>query len=120
MLRVLKPGGELYFSDVFADRRIPAALASDPVLLGECLGGAMYTEDFRRLMAAHGCHDVRTVSQAPVPLFDPAIEARIGHVGFRSLTLRAFRLPLEDRCEDFGQVASYRGSIDGLLAGAAA
>ena len=35
--RVLKPGGELYFSDVFTDRRIPAALYADPVLHGECI-----------------------------------------------------------------------------------
>ncbi|HEX5664512.1 MAG TPA: methyltransferase type 11, partial [Xanthomonadaceae bacterium] len=27
---------------------------------------------------------------------------------------RAFRLPLEDRCEDYGQLATYRGSIAGL------
>ena len=47
IFRVLKPGGELYFSDVFADRRIPKHLAEDPVLLGECLGGALYIEDFR-------------------------------------------------------------------------
>src|SRR5262249_22818210 len=40
IFRVLKPGGDLYFSDVFADRRIPHALAEDPVLIGECLGGA--------------------------------------------------------------------------------
>ena len=39
IFRVLKPGGELYFSDVYADRRIPEALKLDPVLLGECLEG---------------------------------------------------------------------------------
>ena len=44
--RVLKPGGELYFSDVFAGRRIPEELQTDKVLLGECLGGAMYTKIF--------------------------------------------------------------------------
>ena len=42
--RVLKPGGELYFSDVFCDRRIPDELRDDPVLRGECLGGALYIE----------------------------------------------------------------------------
>jgi ubiquinone/menaquinone biosynthesis C-methylase UbiE len=111
ILRVLKPGGELYFSDVFADRRIPAALREDPVLLGECLSGALYQEDFRRLMQRFGCADVREVSQSPIPLLDPAIEARIGMVTFTSRTLRAFKLPLEDRCEDFGQLATYRGTL---------
>lgn len=112
--RVLRPGGELYFSDVFSDRRIPEALRRDPVLLGECLSGALYTEDFRRLMLHLGYADVRTVSSSPVPLFDPDIEARIGNVNFRSITVRAFKLDLEDRCEDFGQIATYQGSIPGL------
>jgi len=39
---LLKPGGEMYFSDVYADRRIPLALQQDKVLYGECLSGAMY------------------------------------------------------------------------------
>ena len=112
IMRVLKPGGELYFSDVFADRRIPLALHSDPVLLGECLAGAMYREDFRRLMANVGCADVRVVSSAPIALSDPEVERKIGMVRFDSLTMRAFKLALEDRCEDYGQVATYLGSID--------
>jgi ubiquinone/menaquinone biosynthesis C-methylase UbiE len=111
IMRVLKPGGELYFSDVFADRRIPAALSRDPVLLGECLAGALYREDFRRLMAAAGCADVRAVRSAPIALGDAEIERRIGMVRFDSITLRAFKLALEDRCEDYGQVATYLGSI---------
>ena len=114
IFRVLKPGGELYFSDVFSDRRIPDALRNDPVLLGECLSGALYTEDFRRLLEGLGCADVRTVSQAPIPLLDPQIEAKIGMVGFRSMTMRAFKMSLEDRCEEYGQVVTYRGGIDGL------
>ena len=111
IFRVLKPGGELYFSDVFADKRIPASLRDDPVLLGECLAGALYTEDFRRMMQRIGCADMRTVTQSGIPLLDPAIEAKVGMVGFKSITVRAFRVPLEDRCEDYGQVATYKGTI---------
>lgn len=111
IMRVLKPGGELYFSDVFADRRIPDALRTDPVLLGECLSGALYTEDFRRMMAAVGCADTRAVSSSPVPLFDEAVIAKIGMINFRSITIRAFKLALEDRCEDYGQIATYLGSM---------
>ena len=111
IMRVLKPGGELYFSDVFADRRIPTELAREPVLVGECLGGAMYREDFRRLINAVGCADARVLRTSPITLQDPEIERRIGMVGFASLTIRAFKLALEDRCEDYGQVATYLGSM---------
>jgi len=113
IFRVLKPGGELYFSDVFADRRIPDVLRRDPVLLGECLGGALYVEDFRRMMQAVGCADTRVVSQSPVPLFDASVEAKIGNVNFTSITIRAFKMALEDRCEDHGQVATYLGTVPG-------
>lgn len=113
IFRVLKPGGELYFSDVYADRRLPEALRQDPVLLGECLGGALYVEDFRRLMGQVGCRDVRRVKSSPIDLIDPAIEAKIGFARFSSLTHRAFKIELEDRCEDYGQVATYLGSIAG-------
>jgi arsenite methyltransferase len=110
IFRVLKPGGELYFSDVFADRRVPEPLRHDPVLLGECLGGAMYREDFRRLMQDIGCADARVVTQNPIPLFDAEIERRVGMLKFSSVTVRAFKLALEDRCEDYGQVAFYLGT----------
>jgi hypothetical protein len=32
-------------------------------------------------------------------------------VNFSSRTVRAFKLELEDRCEDFGQLAVYRGGV---------
>ena len=35
IFRVLKPGGELFFSDIFALQRIPQVLMEDPVLHGE-------------------------------------------------------------------------------------
>lgn len=45
--RVLANGGEFYFSDVYCDRRLPAAVRQHEVLLGECLGGALYVNDFK-------------------------------------------------------------------------
>lgn len=111
IFRVLKPGGELYFSDVFADRRIPAELRQDPVLLGECLGGALYWEDFRRILQNLGCPDVRKIKQSPISIDDPDIFNKIGMVRFESITVRAFKMTLEDRCEDYGQVAVYLGGI---------
>lgn len=111
IFRVLRPGGELYFSDVFSDRRIPGAIASDTIMLGECLGGALYDEDFRRLMQRLGCADVRTVTSSPLMINNPELERRTGNIRFYSRTVRAFKLDLEDRCEDYGQVATYLGTL---------
>jgi len=112
IFRVLKPGGELYFSDVFANRRVPKELRQDPVLLGECLAGALYTEDFRRLLIDIGIRDVRALTKSPITLTDAQVHAKIGMVQFSSITFRAFKLEqLEDRCEDYGQVAYYLGTV---------
>lgn len=112
ILRVLKPGGELYFSDVFAGRRVPESVKNDPVLYGECLGGAMYVEDFRRLLGDLDVPDYRTVSRSKLSLDDPEIEKKAGMVDFYSMTIRAFKLDnLEDICEDYGQIATYKGTI---------
>ncbi|MDR3314935.1 MAG: methyltransferase domain-containing protein [Coriobacteriales bacterium] len=112
--RVLRPGGELYFSDVFADRRVPEELTTDPVLRGECLGGALYVEDFRRLLTRVGWPDFRYMSNCSIALEDAEIIAKVGMVNYSSRTVRAFKLDiLEDICEDYGQVAYYLGTIPG-------
>ena len=114
IFRVLKPGGELCFSDVVAGRRLPAHLMDDSTLHAECLSGAMYMEDFRRLLTRLGYPDHRILSKAPIGLDSPEIEEKIGMTDFYSLTVRAFKLDdLEDICEDYGQVAVYKGTAPG-------
>ena len=114
IFRVLKPGGELYFSDIFSSRRVPEQFKDDPVLHGECLAGALYIEDFRRLLREVGCPDYRVVAGSPVTIDNHGIEEKIGMVGFSSLTVRAFKMgDLEDICEDYGQVAVYNGKLKG-------
>jgi SAM-dependent methyltransferase len=114
IFRILKPGGELYFSDVFSGRRVPEHLTKDPLLHGECLGGAMYIEDFRRLLREIRCPDYRIVKSKKVALENPEIEAKVGMIDFYSMTIRAFKLDsLEDICEDYGQAAVYLGTITG-------
>ena len=111
IFRVLKPGGELYFSDVFSGRRIPEALQKDNVLLGECLGGAMYTEDFRRVMSTIGIPDTRVMSERALTLEDPDVVQKAGMIDFYSVTVRAFKVELEDICENYGHEACYNGTI---------
>lgn len=110
--RLLKPGGEFYFSDVYADRRVPPEVRDDPVLYGECLGGALYWNDFRRLAARHGFADVRLVDDRRLGITDPGLAPRVRGINFHSATYRLFRIDdLEDTCEDYGQAVVYRGTI---------
>lgn len=112
--RLLKPGGELYFSDVYADRRVPPALLADPVLHGECLSGALYWGDFLPLAREAGFADPRLVTDRPLAIGDPAIAAKLDGIDFFSATYRLFKLDgLEPQCEDYGQAVRYRGTVPG-------
>lgn len=112
IFRVLKPGGELLFSDVFTSRRLAPALREDSLLLQECLSGAMYVEDFRRLMRAVGWPDYRVMSQSRIAIDNPEVATKVDATTFWSMKIRAFKLAgLEDICEDYGQVATYLGTI---------
>jgi arsenite methyltransferase len=110
--RLLKPGGEFYFSDVYADRRVPSTLRNDPVLYGECLGGALYWNDFQHLARRHGFGDPRLVEDRPIAITDPALAVRTEGIQFYSATYRLFKLDgLEPDCEDYGQAVIYRGGM---------
>ena len=111
--RLLKPGGEFYFSDVYSDRRVPPHVATDPVLYGECLGGAMYWYDFLRLSTGNGFTDPRLVEDRPLDITDERLSKLVGQTLFYSATYRLFKLDgLETACEDYGQAVVYKGSSE--------
>jgi arsenite methyltransferase len=111
IFRVLKEGGEMYISDVFSDKRIPEELKNDPTLYGECLSGALYIEDFRRILRDCGCLDYRITETRRLTINNKDIETKLGNIKFYSITIRAFKLTFEDICEDYGQVATYNGAL---------
>lgn len=111
--RLLKNGGELYFSDVYSGRRIPSLLVEDEVLYGECLSGALYWRDFLEFSKAAGFADPRLVKDRPLTIENAKIQQKVGHIGFYSATYRLFKLPnLESACEDYGQAVVYKGTIE--------
>lgn len=111
--RLLKEGGEFYFSDVYSDRRLPGEVRSDPVLYGECLGGALYWNDFLNLAKAAGFGDPRLVKDRPLSIDDPEQAAKVGNARFFSATWRLMKIDdLEPACEDYGQAVRYRGSLE--------
>lgn len=114
VFRVLRDGGEFYFSDVYASRRVPKELRDDPELWGECLSGALYWNDFIRIAKEAGFRDPRLVKDSKITVQNKRLEAAIGgRVEFYSATYRLFKLPdvLEPDCEDYGQAIVYKGTI---------
>lgn len=109
---LLKEGGEMYFSDVYADRRIPQVMAEDEVLYGECLSGALYWNDFLSFAKGAGFGDPRLVTQRPLTIENTELEARVAPLKFLSSTYRLFKLAgLETACEDYGQAVIYKGTV---------
>ncbi|MBT7668194.1 MAG: methyltransferase domain-containing protein [Bdellovibrionales bacterium] len=110
--RLLRPGGELYFSDVYSDRRIPPHLLDDQVLRGECLSGALYWNDFITLAKQANFHDPRMMEQTPITIENSSIAQQLEGINFHSITYRLFKLDqLERSCEDYHQSATYRGGV---------
>jgi len=81
-------------------------LRNDPTLYSECLTGADYEGDFVRRMRAAGFNDTRQTSRR-------AVKEIVDSIHFTSVTFRGFKIGLEERCEDYGQVAVYRGNMPG-------
>jgi arsenite methyltransferase len=112
--RLLKPGGEMYFSDVYSDRRIKPELQKDPVLWGECLSGALYWNDFLNFSKKAGFTDPRVTESRPLLVENVELEEKLGDIDFFSVTYRLFKLDgLENDCEDYGQSVRYKGTIEG-------
>lgn len=111
--RLLKPGGEFYFSDIYCERRVPDAVREDPVMYGECLGGALYWNDFLTLAKEAGFLDPRLVTHRPIDVTEPRLAKLAGNLAFHSATYRLLALDnLEPACEAYGQAVIYKGTIE--------
>jgi len=112
--KLLKPGGEVYFSDVYANRRVPVSLQRDQVLWGECISGALYWNDFHNLAKDSGFKDPRLVEDSVITVNNPELEAKVDALSlkFFSATYRLFKIDeLESHCEDYGQAVIYKGTV---------
>jgi ubiquinone/menaquinone biosynthesis C-methylase UbiE len=110
--KLLKKGGEMYFSDVYADRRFPKNLQNNPILWGECLSGALYWNDFLNYAKIAGFTEPRVVENKAISVSNQEIEYLMGSIKVFSVTYRLFKIDgLESDCEDYGQAVAYKGNI---------
>ncbi|XP_067297540.1 arsenite methyltransferase [Pseudorasbora parva] len=109
--RVLKDGGEFYFSDVYSNARIPEDLKANKVLWGECISGALWWEDLIRLAEEVGFSKPRLVTASIITVGNKDLEKLLGDYKFVSATYRLFKLPkgLEKR----SCLVMYNGDIIG-------
>ena len=66
--RILREGGEWYFTDVFADRRMQREISDNIDNVALRLGGAMYINDFRRIAQQLGFNDPRYLITNKTPV----------------------------------------------------
>lgn len=112
IFRMLKNGGELYFSDIYADRRLPDEIRNNELLYAECLGGALYINDFIRLARKAGFNDPRIMTSREIEITNKKVQNLVGNARFYSVKYRLFKIDgLEDACEDYGHVAIYKGGL---------
>ncbi|NWZ80370.1 AS3MT methyltransferase, partial [Poecile atricapillus] len=109
--RVLKPGGEMYFSDVYASQRLNEIIQNHRVLWGECLGGALYWKDLYSIAEEVGFSPPCLVTASPITIGDKQLEAIVGDYRFVSATFRLFKVPAGSRARP-AQVI-YNGGIVG-------
>lgn len=113
--KLLKPGGEMYFSDVYSDRRIPQYLQENKILWGECLSGALYWNDFLKFAKKAGFTDPRSMKNNIITIDNPELESLVGDIKFYSVTYRLWKIKgLEEDCEDYGQAVAYKGGIQNV------
>jgi len=107
---LLKPGGEFYFSDVYADRLIPKELQEHKVLWGECLSGAIRESDLISAALNIGFTKPILVTEQPIGVDNKELEKLIGDIKFTSCTYRLFKnKSIEDN--QFGAFVTYQTPI---------
>lgn len=92
--QMLKPKGRMVFADVFVDVPLPTHLAEDPVIRGECLGGAMTWDDFCRLAEEAGFETPVIIEDRALVIDSPAVRDQLNGFNFRSTTVSLRKPPV--------------------------
>ena len=64
------------------------------MLWGECISGALYIEDFKRIAMQVGFTDPRVLSSSPIEVTDPELKDVVGEAKFYSITYRCSLCPI--------------------------
>ncbi|XP_067849476.1 arsenite methyltransferase [Heptranchias perlo] len=107
--RVLKEGGEMYFSDMYASEPLGEELKKDPVLWGEGLAGALYWKDLISLVKELGFSTPYLVRASNIAIQRAELLKQTGDVKYASGTYRFFKLPADG--SDKKARVTYKGTV---------
>uniref|UniRef100_H2YGP5 Arsenite methyltransferase n=1 Tax=Ciona savignyi TaxID=51511 RepID=H2YGP5_CIOSA len=109
VFRILKTGGEFYWSDIYSDREVPLDIQQNEVLWGEGMGGAMFWEYFHQLTESIGFEISRIITAFPVVMKHPELKDLIGDVKYVSVLYRMFKLGND--IKKIPCAVTYKGTI---------
>ncbi|KAM7444918.1 Arsenite methyltransferase [Porites harrisoni] len=107
--KVLKNGGEVYFSDMYTDTKLPEALKEDKVLWGEGFAGALHWKELIELCKEVGFSGPYLVTSRPIEA-EPELKKSLGDAKFVAATYRLFKIT-GNKSTDAGFTVTYKGSI---------
>lgn len=107
--RVLKDGGEVYFSDVYTDTKLSEEARKDEVLWGECVSGALHWKELVELSKEVGFSGPHLVTARPF-VVEEHLREPLGDAQFVSATYRLFKVP--ESCKTDASRVTYKGSIE--------
>ncbi len=91
IFRVLKSGGQFYFSDVYSDQPVPEHLVDDPILYGECLSGALSESNFIQMAIDAGFRQPKEIERSVITIDNDEVSQKIGDLKFHSITYSVFK-----------------------------
>lgn len=91
--KILKEGGEFYFSDMYVNRPQNPALKDNPLLWGEGFAGSLYWRELFTLAKEAGFSTPRLVKSGNITIGNPEIEKAVDGAKYISATYRLFKLP---------------------------
>ncbi|XP_018542734.1 arsenite methyltransferase [Lates calcarifer] len=106
---VLKEGGELFFSDMYASKVVPDHMKQDPVLWGEGMGGSLFWQDLISLAHSVGFSTPHLVSASQIVVHNSELKAKAGDISYASSTYRLFKLPKGPVKSE--ATVTYRGTV---------
>ncbi|XP_056385627.1 arsenite methyltransferase-like [Hyla sarda] len=108
--RVLKYGGEMFFSDMYINKTLSEELKKNKMVWGEGIGGALLWKDLFQFAEEIGFSPPRLVTSRYIT-FNKELQDVVGDYKLVSATFRLFKVPKcakKEKC-----LAIYKGGVTG-------